>query len=107
MRSSQELNGAKVNVGDLVTLSSYVLQTSAMYTWRRKIWHDKKKIVGLVIGIQDNPNICEYTSENEKKYYFVRWMPDGPAGRWNTGNLKAAAPYQTSYFFRNDLKFVK
>ena len=96
-----------MKVGDLVTLSSYVLQTSAMYPWRRKVWHDKKDIIGLVIRVQDNPNICEHTSENEKKYYFIRWMPDGPAGRWNTGNLRAAKPYQTSYFYRKDLKFIK
>jgi len=96
-----------MKVGDLVTLSSYVLQTAPMWKWRRHVWHNKKNVIGMIINVQDNPNITEHTSDNEKKYYFVRWMPDGPAGRWNTGNLKAAAPYQTSYFYRNDLKFVK
>ena len=96
-----------MKVGDLVTLSSYSLQTSAMWRWRQEIWMQKKNLIGLVVRVEDNPFIRESTSENEKKYYFVRWISDGPAGRWNTGNMNVAKPYQTSYFYRNDLKFVK
>ena len=96
-----------MKVGDLVTLSSYCLQTAPMWTWREKVWIQKKPLIGLVVKIEDNPFIRKNTSENEKKYYFVRWIKEGPAGRWNSSSLRVARPYQTAYFYRNDLKFVK
>jgi len=96
-----------VKVGDLVTLSTYALQSAPMWSWRNKIWKQNKNVIGIIINVENNPHITKHTSDNEKKYYFVRWMPDGPAGRWNNGNMSAAKPYQLSYFFRKDLKFVK
>ena len=59
-----------MKVGDLVTLSSYCLQTSAMWNWRQEVWMKKKQLIGLVIRVEDNPHIMESTSENEKKYYL-------------------------------------
>jgi len=93
-----------MKVGDLVTLSSYALQSEPMWPWRQKIWKDKQNLVGLVIRIEKNPHIRSWTSANESTYYFINWMQkDGPASRWNNsaiGRLKG-------YFLRNDLKFVK
>ncbi len=93
-----------MKVGDLVTLSTYALQSEPMWGWRQKIWKENRSLVGLVIRIEKNPHIKSWTSPNEKRYYFINWMQeDGPASRWNQttlGKLKG-------YFLRNDLKFVK
>ena len=89
--------------GDLVTLSTYCLQTAPMWTWRQKIWKQKKPLVGLVVRVEDNPwvgkNQC---SKNEKTFYYINWMQDGPGSRYGK------TYHQTDgYFLRNDLKYVK
>jgi len=93
-----------VKVGDLVTLSSYALQSEPMWRWRQRIWKEKQPLVGLVIRIEKNPHIRSWTSMNESTYYYINWMQkDGPSSRWSNsaiGKLKG-------YFLRNDLKFVK
>lgn len=93
-----------MKVGDLVTLSSYALQSEPMWRWRQRIWKEKQPLVGLVIRIEKNPHIRSWTSMNESTYYYINWMQkDGPSSRWSNsaiGKLKG-------YFLRNDLKFVK
>ena len=91
-----------MKVGDLVTLSSYVLQTAPMWKWQRRSWHDKKPCVGLVTKIRDAPWISKDMSDNQKVYYYVKWIGEGPTGRWGTAPFNAA-----SYFFRKDLKHFK
>jgi len=59
-----------MKVGDLVTLSTYALQSDPMWKWKQKVWRDKKPLVGLVVRIEQNPHIRSWTSVNEKKYYF-------------------------------------
>jgi hypothetical protein len=93
-----------MKAGDLVTLSTYSLMSATMWRWRQKVWNDKQSLVGIVTKVVDNPTTNEHTSDNEKKYYFVKWVTDGPNGRW------AFLPFSSSseaYFFRKDLKFVK
>ena len=92
-----------MKVGDLVTLSAYCLQTAPMWTWRQKIWFDKKPLVGLVIRVEDNPwQSKREVSPNEKTFYYVRWMQDGPGSRFGR-----TYHHTDGYFLRNDLKFVK
>jgi hypothetical protein len=93
-----------MKVGDLVTLSTYALQSDPMWKWKQKVWRDKKPLVGLVVRIEQNPHIRSWTSVNEKKYYFINWMQkDGPSSRWSN----SAIGRMKGYFLRNDLKFVK
>ena len=93
-----------MKAGDLVTLSTYALCSEPMWQWKRKIWNDKKRLVGLVVKIEDNPNIRSWTSKNESTYYYINWMQkDGPASRWNQTTLGRLR----GYFLRKDLKFVK
>ena len=94
-----------MKVGDLVTLSSYSLCSESMFMWKHKIWEQKKPLVGLVVKVEDNPNIRSWTSKNESTYYFINWMQkDGPASRWGTSSYHAKV---SGYFYRKDLKFVK
>ena len=93
-----------MKVGDLITLSTYCLTSAPMWQWKHRVWHEKKNLVGIVIKVVDNPVIRDYTSENEKKYYFVKWMNGGPNGRWAYKPFNSAV---SSYFYRKDLKFVK
>ena len=90
-----------MRVGDLVTLSTRCLLTSPMWKWHHRVWREKKNLIGIITKIEDNPFICEDTSENQKLYYYVKWMNDGPNGRWGV------SPYAASYFWRKDLKHVK
>tara|TARA_R100000234_G_scaffold32180_3_gene18965 strand:+ start:19001 stop:19276 length:276 start_codon:yes stop_codon:yes gene_type:complete len=91
-----------MKVGDLVTLSTYSLQTAAMWKWKQMIWSEKKNLVGLIVRIEDNPWNRKHTSKNEKKFYYVRWIQDGPGSRF--GRTYHATD---GYFLRNDLKFFK
>jgi len=92
-----------VKVGDLVTLSSYCLQRADMWKWRQRIWFDKKPLVGLVVKIEDNPwESSLHVSPNEKKFYYVDWVQDGPGSRYGKTYHRT-----DGYFLRNDLKFVK
>ena len=94
-----------MKAGDLVTLSTYALCSEPMWRWQRKIWNEKKALVGLVVRLEKNPNIHPWTSKNESTYYFINWMQkDGPASRWD-----ATPPSHRliGYFLRKDLKFVK
>ena len=94
-----------MKAGDLVTLSSYALKSEPMWMWKDKIWRHKKPLVGLVVKMEDNPNIRSWTSKNESTYYYINWMQkDGPASRWGTSTYHAKA---SGYFYRRDLKFVK
>ena len=94
-----------MRVGDLVTLSSYAIKSEPMWMWKDKIWRHKKPLVGLVVKVEDNPNIRPWTSKNESTYYYIKWMQnDGPASRWGTSHYHARV---SGYFYRNDLKFVK
>jgi hypothetical protein len=97
--------GDGMKVGDLVTLSSYALQTNDLRRWSRHIWIEKKALVGLVIKIEPEPKVYSWTSVNEKKRYYIKWMQNnGPNGRWARG----FRPYDgDAYFLRNDLKFVR
>ena len=92
-----------MRVGDLVTLSSYCLQKSDMWTWRQKIWFDKKPLVGLIVRIEDNPWKDKVTcSTNEKTFYYVNWVQDGPGSRYGRTYHRT-----DGYFLRNDLKYAK
>ena len=94
-----------MKVGDLVTLSAYAICSEPMWTWKRKIWNEKKSLVGLVTRIEANPRIQPWTSKNESVYYYINWMQkDGPASRWGTTHYHAKL---SGYFYRKDLKFVK
>jgi hypothetical protein len=94
-----------MKVGDLVTLSSYALQTNDLRRWSRRIWIEKKALVGLVIKIEPKPKVQTWTSVNEKKRYYIKWMQnDGPNGRWGRS---FARNREDAYFLRNDLKFVR
>ena len=45
-----------------------------MWTWRQKIWFDKKPLVGLVVRVEDNPwQSKREVSTNEKKFYYIKW----------------------------------
>jgi|TARA_R110001599_G_scaffold70415_2_gene197463 hypothetical protein len=97
-----------MKVGDLVTLSTYALQTVDLRKWSRRIWIDKRPLVGLVVKTMDNPLFARgvpmsSVSENEKTRYRVKWIqPDGPKSRYGmygTGDK--------GFFLRNDLKFVR
>jgi hypothetical protein len=91
-----------MKAGDLVTLSSYCLQSAPMWPWREKIWKQKKPLVGLVVRVAPNPRTYSFTSVNERTHYYVRWMQDGPGSRYGRSFHKL-----DGYFLRNDLKFVK
>jgi hypothetical protein len=76
-----------------------------MWTWKHKIWNEKKPLMGLVMKIEDNPNIRPWTSKNESTYYHINWIQkDGPASRWGTSSYHNKL---SGYFLRKDLKFVK
>ena len=91
-----------MKVGDLVTLSTYALQTVDLRKWSRRIWIDKRPLVGVVVKTMDWLPPASI-SENEKRRYRVAWIqPDGPKSRYGmygTGDK--------GFFLRNDLKFVR
>ena len=91
-----------MKVGDLVTLSASLLTTNPMWRWQHRAWREKKPCVGLVTKIREAPWISEEMSDNQKVYYYVKWIGEGPAGRWGAAPFNAA-----SYFFRKDLKHFK
>ena len=92
-----------MKVGDLVTLSSYCLQTGAMWRWKERIWKQKKPLVGVIIQVEKNPWHKSWSSPNEKLHYFVRWCGEGPENRWGGWS----GPQRNGFFLRNDLKFVR
>tara|TARA_B100000941_G_C28294754_1_gene443376 strand:- start:344 stop:637 length:294 start_codon:yes stop_codon:yes gene_type:complete len=92
-----------VKVGDLVTLSTYCLQKADMWKWRNMIWRENKPLVGLVVKIEDNPWQHKIKcSTNEKTFYYVNWVQDGPGSRYGRTYHET-----DGYFLRNDLKFVR
>ena len=94
-----------MKVGDLVTLSSYAMNSNDLMGWNPRIYPEKPKLVGLVVKIGENPRIMSGTSKNESLYYFINWInKDYPVSRYGS-----ASYYQKhqGYFLRNDLKFVK
>tara|TARA_Y200000002_G_scaffold369956_1_gene364735 strand:+ start:39 stop:341 length:303 start_codon:yes stop_codon:yes gene_type:complete len=93
-----------MQVGDLVTLSTYCLTTASMWKWKDRIWNEKKPLVGIVVEVVDNQLARTFLSKNEKTLYYVKWCGEGPGDRWNNRVRNKGA---WSYFLRNDLKFVK
>ena len=94
-----------MKVGDLVTLSAYALQTNDLRRWSRRIWIEKRPLVGLIIEVKKIPKVHSWTSVNEKTRYYVKWMQnDGPNGRWGRSFSKNR---DDAYFLRNDLKYVR
>jgi len=94
-----------MKAGDLVTLSAYALQTEGLRRWSRRIWIDKRPLVGLIVEVRLTPKVYRWTSKNEKTRYHVKWMQsDGPNGRWGRSYGRN---HEDAYFLRNDLKFVK
>jgi hypothetical protein len=92
-----------VKVGDLVTLSTYCLQKADMWKWRDMIWRENKPLVGLVVKIEANPWQHKIKcSTNEKTFYYVNWVQDGPGSRYGRTYHET-----DGYFLRNDLKFVR
>lgn len=93
-----------MKVGDLVTLSTYALQSAPLAKWRIMTWEDKKPLAGIVVEVRESKYIRAWTSENEKKLYVVKWLTsDGPGGRWG----RAHALDIDGFFYRNDLKHLK
>ena len=90
-----------MKVGDLVTLSAYATNLSAMR--RRSPFYTRVKgiprPVGIVTEIIKNPYAYEVAAA-EANYYSVKWVKDkGPRGRGNWGLDK-------DRFVRRDLKFA-
>jgi len=67
------------------------------------VWIKKKPLVGLVVRVENNPwQEKKECSINEKIFYYVNWMQDGPGSRYGK------TYHQTDgYFLRNDLKYVR
>lgn len=97
-----------MKVGDLVTLSAYGLKNCSMWNWRRKLM-EGKTLVGIVIEIRDNPRAYKWSSDNERKLYYIEWCGEGPISRDNGATRKQHGVVQKDYyyFFRKDLRFVK
>jgi hypothetical protein len=97
-----------MKVGDLVTLSAYALQTIDLRKWSKRIWIDKRPLIGFVVKTRPNPLIARgipelSLSENERIRYRVEWLqPDGPTSRYGRYSFGDAG-----FFLRNDLKFVR
>ena len=92
-----------MKAGDLVTLSAYALKKADLWKWKYE--RDAgKQLVGLVVKVEENPRVYSWTSKNERTYYYINWIQDGPASRW--GN-SAYHKRHAGHFYRNDLKFVK
>jgi|TARA_B100000941_G_scaffold251720_1_gene198527 hypothetical protein len=63
----------------------------------------KKPLVGLVMRVEQNPWLNKIEcSANEKTFYYINWMQDGPGSRYGRSHHRT-----DGYFLRNDLKFVK
>ena len=97
-----------MKVGDLVTLSAYGLKIGAMWNWKREA-KEGKRLVGIVVGIKENPYTYSWTSKNDKMRFYVRWCGEGPVSRDNgsTRHPSGTAAKDYCYFLRNDLRFVK
>jgi hypothetical protein len=93
-----------MKAGDLVTLSSYALKKSDLWKWKYSSEKTNKPLVGLVIKTEENPRIMTWTSKNERVYYYVKWVEDGPDSRWGNSTYYRK---NSGYFFRKDLKFLK
>lgn len=97
-----------MKVGDLVMLSSYGLNMAPMWNWRREAKKGKCP-VGIVVKVRDNPRIYEWTSENDKTFFYVRWCGEGPVSRNNGASQKTSGtvPEDYYYFLRKDLRHAK
>ena len=94
-----------MKVGDLVTLSTYALNSEPMWSLKQKVLKHKKPLVGLVVKVEDNPHIHSWTSKNEKTFFYIQWMQDyGPHSRWRH---RMVTTKPKGYFLRKDLKFVR
>lgn len=94
-----------MKAGDLVTLSTYCMKSEPMWGLRKKVWEDKKPLIGLVMSIEDNPWVRSWTSKNESRFYYIKWMQDyGPMSRFGNASYYRG---RQGYFLRNDLKFLK
>jgi hypothetical protein len=95
-----------MQVGDLVTLSTYALNSEPMWSLKQKVLKHKKPLIGLVVRVQDNPHTHSWTSKNEKTFFYIQWMQEyGPASRWSMRNTLYRG--KRGYFLRKDLKFVR
>jgi len=56
-----------MKVGDLVTLSSYALQTNDLRRWSKRIWIEKRPLVGLVVQIETIPKVYSWTSRMKRR----------------------------------------
>ena len=93
-----------MQVGDLVTLSSYSKKSSGLSAWNDRLYPNKPQLVGLVVRIEENPHIRRWTSKNESTYYYINWInKDCPVSRWGSATYYR----KNAYFLRNDLKFLK
>lgn len=93
-----------MKVGDLVTLSTYALQSAPLAKWRITTWEDRKPLAGIVVEVRESKYIRAWTSDNERKLFIVRWISsDGPGGRWGLSYRFE----QDGFFYRNDLKHLK
>ena len=90
-----------MKVGDLVTLSAYATNLSAMRRWGPFYTRVKgiPRPVGIITEIIKSP-YAPYEAASESYYYSVKWVKDkGPRGRGNWGLDK-------DRFVRRDLKFA-
>jgi len=90
-----------LKVGDLVTLSAYATNLSAMRRWAPFYTRVKgvPQPVGIITEIKKN-SYAPYQGAPEAYYYSVKWVRDqGPRGRGRWGHDKTR-------FVRRDLKFV-
>ena len=94
-----------MKVGDLITLSAYALQTTALWGYNPNGGAVKQTPVGMVREVRKNPHAQEWAAENDKIWYYISWCGKGPASRHGY-----ATPYNVrsrqNYFLRRDLKFV-
>jgi hypothetical protein len=70
---------------------------------------DRPPLVGIVVRVEDSSldeRRAKYiNSQNDRFRYYINWMgTDYPASRW--GNRSWLSDRE-SYFFRNDLKYVR
>ena len=79
-----------MKAGDLVTLSAYALQKADLWKVRELVWKQKKPLVGLIVRTEENPYNHDWTSKNEKTFYYIKWMQDyGPTSRYGSHGYRA------------------
>ncbi len=60
-----------MKVGDLVTLSSYCLQTAPMWTWRERIWKQKKPLVGLIVKVNTQSSEHSHLHQRMRRHTIM------------------------------------